>query len=126
MLYVALGSALGGVARYLLSNAFARPASGIPWTTLGINVLGAFVVGLVTRLAVNGAPLSLEARVFLTVGVCGGFTTFSAFSYEVLGLMEDGAVARAAIYATASVLLSLAGVAAGVWVANAARGPLGG
>jgi CrcB protein len=126
VLYVAAGSALGGVARFLISNALTRPGSAFPWSTLGINILGALLVGLVTRLAINGAPINLEMRLFLTVGFCGGFTTFSAFSYEVLALIDAQMPVRAASYALVSVVLSLLAVAVGVLAADAVRGAVTG
>jgi len=113
---VALGSAIGGVLRYLLSPLFQRGfAEGFPGGTLVVNVLGSFVIGLVLRAASVSPSFSPEARIFLTVGVCGGFTTFSAFSAESLRLLQTDQWARVLIYITASVVLSIAAAALG-WV----------
>jgi CrcB protein len=111
---VALGSALGGVLRYLLSPLFQRGfAEGFPGGTLVVNVLGSFVIGLVLRVASESTLLSPEARVFLTVGVCGGFTTFSAFSAETLRLLQTDQWSRALIYIVAAVVLSVGAAALG-------------
>jgi CrcB protein len=113
LLYIALGSALGGVARYVLGTAIQRPGH-FPFGTLLVNVLGAFVLGFVMRLATDTTHVPPEARAFLTVGFCGGFTTFSTFSWEVLALAEQGAWGRAATYLAASVTLSLVACVAGM------------
>ena len=88
-----------------------------------VNVLGSLLIGLVVRLA--GAPtvISPEARVFLTVGVCGGFTTFSAFSIENLELLQSGQYARAVLYITSSLILSVGAAALG-WYAGGLTSPL--
>ena len=111
---VALGSAIGGVLRYLLSPLFQRGfAEGFPGGTLIVNILGSFVIGLVLRAASESTALTPEARVFLTVGVCGGFTTFSAFSAETLRLLQTDQWSRALIYITASIVLSVGAAALG-------------
>jgi CrcB protein len=109
-LYVALGGALGSVARFWLSNAMAVAAgSEFPWGTLLINVLGSFVIsffGFLTGTAPRFA-VSNEARIFVTVGLCGGFTTFSSFSLQTVELIRTGQPGRAGLYAAASVILCL-------------------
>ena len=115
---VAFGSALGGVLRFLMVPWAQRFFSaGFPGGTLVVNILGSLVIGLVVRLAGEPAIISPEARVFLTVGICGGFTTFSAFSIENLELLQSGQYGRAAIYALTSVTLSILAAALG-WVAG--------
>jgi CrcB protein len=104
---VAAGSALGGVLRFLMVPWAQRyAAEGFPGGTLAVNILGSFVIGGVLRLA-SAEQISPEARVFLSVGVCGGFTTFSAFSAESLELLQGGQWLRASIYIVASVLFCL-------------------
>ncbi|SDF44248.1 camphor resistance protein CrcB [Thermus arciformis] len=106
-LWVALGGALGSVLRYGLGawvQGLAGP--GFPWSTLVVNALGSFLIGVVLRLSLEGA-LSGEARLFLAVGVLGGFTTFSTFSYETLALLQEGQVAKALLYAGGSLVLGL-------------------
>ena len=119
MLQVAAGGALGAAARYLVGVAAMRLVGpGFPWATLAVNVLGSFLMGvLVVVLARRGGQ---HLAPFLMTGVLGGFTTFSAFSLDVATLYERGAVASAAAYAAASVLLSVAGLFAGLALARGA------
>jgi CrcB protein len=106
--YIALGSAIGGVSRYLVGGFMQRLVAGtFPVGTLLINVTGSFLLGLILRYGVETSTLTPEMRAFLTIGVCGGYTTFSTFSYETVALAEDGQFARAALYVALSVGLSL-------------------
>lgn len=110
--WVALGGALGSVARYACSQATVRLlGAGLPWGTLFVNVTGSFAIGLLAALAAaDGRPLlGNDARAFLLIGVLGGFTTFSSFSLETLVLARDGALGAAAFNVAASVVLCLAG-----------------
>jgi CrcB protein len=108
LLYVALGSAIGGVSRYLLGGLVQRLLdTTFPAGTLLVNVTGSFLLGAIIRYALETPSLTPEVRGFLTIGFCGGYTTFSTFSYETMALLEDGAWARAGVYITASVILSL-------------------
>ena len=86
-----------------------RTGATFPVGTLVVNVTGSLVLGFVLRYAVATPALSPEVRALLTTGFCGGYTTFSTFSYETAAMLEDGQYARAAAYATFSVLLALAG-----------------
>ena len=105
---IALGAAVGGVARYYLSTAVQhRLGATFPWGTLLINVSGSLLLGFIIRYALATPSMSLELRALLTTGFCGGYTTFSTFSYETMALLEDGEWARAGVYITASVILSL-------------------
>lgn len=83
ILLVGAGSALGGIARYVVSRWFQSliPVA-FPWGTFVVNVVGCFLIGLIYGLADRNFPLSPEMKVFLTVGFCGGFTTFSTFIHE--------------------------------------------
>ncbi|MGI4978698.1 MAG: fluoride efflux transporter CrcB [Janthinobacterium lividum] len=114
-LLVALGGAVGTVARYLLSAATASLSQGVPWGTIGINVAGSFLIGLfgTLTLAHGRLPAPEPLRLFVMVGVCGGFTTFSSFSLQTLDLLRAGAPGRAGVNVAASVALCLAAVAAG-------------
>jgi CrcB protein len=108
LLYVALGSAIGGVSRYLLGGLVQRMLdTTFPAGTLLVNITGSFLLGAIIRYALETPSLSPEVRAFLTIGFCGGYTTFSTFSYETMALLEDGEWARAGVYITASVILSL-------------------
>ena len=110
-LCVALGSAAGGVARWLLAGALSRPGAAWPSGTLAVNVAGALLIGLLARRLLG--PDAELARLLLATGFCGGFTTFSAFSLETLRFVQDGKTGRAMAYVAASVVLSLAATAAG-------------
>lgn len=115
---IALGGAVGSVTRYLLGGMVQRAAGlAFPIGTLTVNVTGSFVAGFLLRYFMNVQTHS-TLRAALIVGFCGGFTTFSAFTTETLGLFEGGEYPRAALYVAASVALSLmavfAGFAAGV------------
>ena len=108
LLYVALGSAIGGVSRYLLGGLVQRMLdTTLPAGTLLVNITGSFLLGAIIRYALETPSLSPDVRAFLTIGFCGGYTTFSTFSYETMALLEDGEWARAGVYITASVILSL-------------------
>ena len=115
--YVAVGSAVGGVARYLL-GAYIQQRAGpsFPTGTLVVNVSGSFLLGLLLRYALGSEAISPELRAMLTIGFCGGYTTFSTFSFESAVLLEEGQHARAGLYILASVVLSLVGM----WVGFAA------
>lgn len=115
-LWIALGGALGSFARYWSGIWMARwLGEAFPWGTLCINGFGSFVIGLFAALTVaDGAlPASANARLFVMAGICGGYTTFSAFSLQTLGLARAGHWDWAAGYAGLSVLLCLAAVTAG-------------
>ena len=112
--WVAFGSALGGAARYSLGGLIQRMAPGeFPLGTLVINVLGSLLLGFIVRYAMETPAVGPEARAFLTIGLCGGFTTFSTFSYESAMLLERGEWSRLALYVGLSLLLTIAGVVAG-------------
>ena len=121
ILAVAGGGALGSVARYLVGIASTK-AFGLsfPWGTLIVNVAGSFLIGAFVELFALKADLPQEVRVFLTVGICGGFTTFSTFSLDAYVLMERGEWWPAVGYIGASVLLGVLGLIAGLWAVRAA------
>lgn len=115
VLQVALGGALGAVARYGV-NLAGRRWPGFPVSTLTVNVLGSFLMGvLFVALAERGG---MRAAPFLMTGVLGGFTTFSAFSLDAVALYEGGQPGMAALYVAASVGLSLAALIAGLALAR--------
>jgi CrcB protein len=121
-LYVAVGGALGSVARFWLANAMAvATGTEFPWGTLLINILGSFVISFFGGL-IGGWPrfaVSYEARVFVMVGLCGGFTTFSSFSLQTVELARTGQAGRAMLYVAASVILCVAACALGFAAAGA-------
>lgn len=118
-LLVALGGAIGSVARYLVNLATTRAFGfGFPWGTLTVNIVGCLVMGLLAGLlAMRGG--SNELRVFLLTGILGGFTTFSAFSLDAVTLWERGQPALAGGYVVASVTVSIAAVIGGLALGRA-------
>ena len=115
-LAVAAGGAIGSLARFWLAAAMtALTGSRFPWGTLLINVAGSGVIGLVAALTLPPARVAMhpDLRVFLMVGICGGFTTFSAFSLQTLELVQSGDVWPAAGYIAGSVAFCLVAVWAG-------------
>jgi CrcB protein len=123
--WVAIGSALGGMARHW-STAVANTLFGatFPWGTLLINIIGSFVIGLFFTLTGPDGKFdaSVNARLFVMTGICGGYTTFSAFSLQTLSMFHDGAWLRAGEYVVASVALCLGAVWAGYALAAAING----
>ena len=110
LLQIAVGGAIGAVARYLTSlGALRLMGAGFPWGTLAVNVIGSFLAGFVVVVLAQKDATRLAP--FLLTGILGGFTTFSAFSLETMALYERGETALAAFYAGASVLLSLGALA---------------
>lgn len=114
-LAVAGGGAAGTLARYLIGVAWARPGA-FPWWTLGINIVGSFVLGVVIGVAAVRDTASSTVTLALAVGVAGGFTTFSTFSVETLAMVERGESLRAAAYVAASVVLGLLAAALGLYL----------
>lgn len=120
-LWIALGGALGSMARYACSGLVAGwTGDAFPWGTLLVNVVGSFVIGLFAALTgpEGRLPVALELQRFVMVGVLGGFTTFSAFSLQTLALMQQGQLARAGLNVIGSVALCLAAVWLGHLVAT--------
>jgi CrcB protein len=116
-LLVFLGGGIGAAGRHGVNIAAARLLGiGFPWGTLTVNVLGSFAMGLIAAWFAfrAGGGLSQHARLFLTTGILGGFTTFSAFSLDAALLWERGAIVAAASYVLVSVILSIGGLFAGL------------
>jgi CrcB protein len=110
-----LGGAIGTLARYVLSYLSLAYSHELPLGTMGINITGSFLIGFfgTLTLAHGRFPVSENVRLFVMVGLCGGFTTFSSFSLQTLDLVRSGAIGRATINVVASVLLCVLAVALG-------------
>ena len=120
-LLVFLGAGIGGALRHGVNVGCARACgTAFPWGTLTVNILGSFIMGaLAGWLAFKaGEGWSQPLRLFLTTGILGGFTTFSAFSLDAVLIWERGQNGLAATYVAASVLLSIAGLVAGLGLAR--------
>ena len=114
-LWIALGGALGSVARYGCSSLAARwIGETFPWGTIIVNVVGSFIIGLFATLTGPDGRLiaSPDARQFVMVGLCGGYTTFSSFSLQTLNLVRDGELAQAG----GNIVISVAACLAAVWL----------
>jgi CrcB protein len=113
------GGALGTLARYLISLVALPISQSLPWGTIIINIVGSFIIGLfgTLTLAHGRYPVSENVRLFVMIGICGGFTTFSSFSLQTLDLLRNGAVVRAAINVVGSVVLCVLAVALGYTIA---------
>lgn len=119
-LWVALGGAIGASARYGVGvQATKLLGFGFPWGTLIVNVAGSFLMGVLIELMALKFSVSQDVRAFLTIGILGGFTTFSAFSLDFAVLVERKEMVLAGLYAAGSVGLSIAALFAGLWVMRA-------
>lgn len=117
---VAAGGALGAAGRYLTNVAATRLLGvGFPWGTLTVNVLGSLAMGLVIGWLARRSEGGMVLSLFLTTGILGGFTTFSAFSLDALSLWQRGDTGLAFAYVTGSVMLSLAAVFVGLSIMRA-------
>jgi CrcB protein len=120
LLAVALGGALGSLLRYFVAGAVQSAAwPGFPWGIFVVNISGGFIMGVVVELGALKFHLEPPVRAFLTVGILGGYTTFSTFSLDSVLLIERGAWAAAAAYMVGSTLLSVLALFAGLWIVRA-------
>lgn len=119
-LWIALGGAIGAVLRHGLNIGIAKVAgSDFPWHTMLINITGSFVMGLLVTLMALRWNVSNEIRAFLTTGILGGYTTFSAFSLDFALLVERKAYGLASAYVLGSVVVSLVAIFLGMALARA-------
>jgi CrcB protein len=120
LLAIAIGGALGSIARHFLSTGiYNLTGTTFPWGIFAVNVLGGFVMGLVVELGALRLDYSLEMRAFLTTGILGGFTTFSAFSLDAALLIERGDWLGAFLYMVGSVALSVLALFGGLSMVRA-------
>jgi CrcB protein len=114
---VAIGGALGAMARYGVSTlVFDASSQRFPYATLSVNVLGSFLMGILFVLIVEKGLLPTEMSSILMVGFLGAFTTFSTFSLDALGLWQNGHLLLALVYALGTVVLCLAAISIAVWL----------
>ena len=116
LLWVGAGGFLGSVGRFVIAGFFNRlsPALAFPIGTLAVNILGCFLIGLLHGLAESRNILGTDTRIFLFIGVLGGFTTYSTFGFESLALLKDGAMLKA----SANILLHVFVGLAAVWLGD--------
>ena len=113
---VGAGSFIGGIARYLVSLAMKGISKGFPWATVLVNLIGCLIIGLLWGFLSRNASESTSWGLFLTVGLCGGFTTFSTFSKEALTMLQTGQIWGFASYIALSILAGIALVALGYYI----------
>ena len=106
LLLVGLGGSIGSMVRYAVS--LLTNSKLFPYATLSVNIIGSFIIGIVFALSIKEAGLSNNWRLFLATGICGGFTTFSAFSLENMGLLQSGRIGIALTYIILSIVLGIA------------------
>lgn len=116
LLAIALGGACGSILRHYAMAAGEKLHPFFPYGTLLVNVSGSFLIGFFMEMMAQKWQMPLELRAFLITGFLGGFTTFSAFSFDVLKMVETGHAISAALYVGASVMLSLLAVFTGMWI----------
>ena len=117
--FVAMGGALGAVARYLTVMGVGRLlGTGFPYGTLSVNILGSFILGLLVEAFALKWHVSQEVRAMIVVGVLGAFTTFSSFSLDAILQLERGHLGGAAVYILSSVTFSVLGLFAGLRLAR--------
>ena len=117
ILIVGFGGFIGTVARFLISRYFQLNYSTVfPWSTLTVNILGSLIIGIIYGLSEKGDILSPEFRLFMAVGICGGFTTFSTFSNDAFMLIRQDEWFRFALYTSLSFFLGLMAIYAGRFI----------
>lgn len=115
LLLIFIGGGLGAVARHSLSSFVMRQTgSGFPYGTLAVNLIGAFLIGLIIEFSAVKLSIPKEMKLLLVTGILGGFTTFSAFSLDMIVLMQRGAILSCVLYIAASVIGGLLAVYAGM------------
>ena len=116
LLLIGLGGFIGSIARYLVSKLnITWQFYNIPMGTLIVNIVGGLLIGFISGLLVHNILTGQNVKLFLITGVCGGFTTFSAFAYENVQLIQEGYNATAIIYIVSSNLFSILAALAGLW-----------
>jgi CrcB protein len=118
VLLVGAGGFAGSVARYLVALAVPFSGTGFPFATFGVNLLGSFLIGFISELALSTTIISPETRLLLTTGFCGGFTTFSTAMYETNGLIRDGQALYAGLYVAGSLAGGMVCIVSGTLLAK--------
>ena len=118
VIYVAVAGGLGAISRYYLSGLAQRVGSGFPFGTLTVNLVGSFLLGLIMQAGISTDLMPRALRLALTIGFLGAFTTFSTFSYETLGYLEDGAWLTASLNVLINVVPGIIAVFLGAFLAR--------
>ena len=116
VLAVGVGGGLGALARYYIAGAIQSAVTTFPWGIFVVNISGGLMMGLIVEASALKLNLSPELRAFLTVGILGGYTTFSTFSLDSALMLQKGQYIAAAGYMIGSVVLSILALFAGLWI----------
>lgn len=117
LLLVGAGGFLGSISRYAVTQLTSRLWGDLfPWGTFSVNIIGSLLIGIIYGLAVHNNWLSADVRIFLAIGFCGSFTTFSTFSFDTVQLLNTGQMLPTILYVAGSVLLGLLAVFAGIGI----------
>ena len=116
VLAVGVGGGIGALARYYIAGWIQAAGSAFPWGIFVVNITGGLLMGIIVEASALKLNLSPELRTFLTVGILGGYTTFSTFSLDSVLLLQKGEYAQAAVYMVGSVVLSILALLAGLWL----------
>jgi CrcB protein len=115
MLAVGVGGGIGALARYYIAG-WIQGASAFPWGIFAVNITGGLLMGMIVEAGALRLNLSPELRAFLTIGILGGYTTFSTFSLDSVLLLQKGEYAQATFYMIGSVVFSVLALVAGLWI----------
>ncbi|EDM44883.1 integral membrane protein possibly involved in chromosome condensation, CrcB-like protein [unidentified eubacterium SCB49] len=118
VLLVFLGGGLGSALRYVISRALNSTPPGFPYGTFAVNVIGSLIIGIILGFALKHHSPSSNTALFIATGLCGGFTTFSAFAYENVMFLKAGDYQTFIIYTLGSIVLGLAAVFAGIYLSR--------
>ncbi len=119
LLIIGLGGFVGSILRYVTVRLVDDKLNALfPYGTLTVNIVGSFLLGIIYMLAVRKAGLTENGRLFLGVGFCGGFTTFSAFTLENVNLIQQKFIGTSVLYISLSVVAGILALAAGIWISR--------
>lgn len=116
LLLVGLGGAIGSMLRY--SASLVINSKYFPWPTFAVNIIGSLIIGIVFAMSIKDETFLSNWKLFLATGICGGFTTFSAFTLENMELLQSGKTVVAFIYIALSIVLGIAAAFLGYWVVS--------
>ena len=119
LLVIGFGGFLGSILRYVVGKSVdGKISTSFPWGTLTVNVVGSFIIGFVYMLAMRKVGITENWRLFLGAGFCGGFTTFSAFAWENVSLLDQKLIGTSLIYMASSVVIGMLAIVAGGWLSR--------
>jgi len=117
-LLVFLGGGIGSGLRYLISKTLNPFTSNFFIGTFGVNILGCLIIGIILGLSAKSTALSNNTVLFITIGFCGGFTTFSSFALENYGMLREGQITSFLLYTLSSILVGILAVVLGLWLSK--------